>query len=381
MKILESNYYRPTKIFDERYINGNHQIVIRDLKDELDASSEPYEYMLSKVMPSIYFNDMVIYRKHLQDFVQCSDYHIYDYDKKSQRYYCEHACYFHADYEIFIITDESKSGESNELVFDDKLLHVSRIYYNSKDEHALTKLKEFTEKYLEKYASAEAKISILMKEDNDLRFKKHKIKPLPINLETMYNTDFLPVHKKILHDLTNTNKGVVMLHGISGSGKTNYLKWLTSQVPDKDFIFVPNNMIELLLEPSLINLLIDNKNSVIVLEDCENYILERDVAQSNTDVVASILNIADGILSDVLECQFICTFNAKLAKIDHALLRKGRLIAEYYFKELDVEQCNAYLTSIDKEPTIIRPMSLAELTNLDNEEFLAEEESKTFGFV
>ncbi len=381
MKLLESKYYRPTQIFEERYVNDSYQITLRELKDDLDASDEPYEQILNKVMPNIYFNDMIIYRKHLQDFVQCTDYRIYDYDKKSQKYYCDHGCYFHPDYEIFIITDESKSGESNELVFDDTLLHVSRIYYNSKNEDTLSRLKEFTEKYLEKYASAEAKISILMKEDNDLRFKKHKIKPLPINLETMYNSDFLPVHKKILHDLTNSNKGVVMLHGISGSGKTNYLKWLTSQVPDKDFIFVPNNMIELLLEPSLINLLINNKNSVIVLEDCENYILERDITQSNTDVVASILNIADGILSDVLECQFICTFNAKLAKIDHALLRKGRLIAEYYFKELDVEQCNAYLTSIDKEANVCRSMSLAELTNLENAEFLAKEEDKPFGFV
>ncbi len=380
MKILESKYYTPRKTLSDRYVNGEYQVVLTDLIEDIHSSDEPYQEMLDKIFPSMYFSDMIINRKHLQDFVQCTDYHIYDYDKKTQQYYCNHACYFHPKYEFFLITNERVSNDGDN-VFDKNILRALRLYYNSRKDDLADKLTEFSEKYLEQYASIEAKISILMKENDDLRFKKHKIKPLPINLKTMYNTDFLPVHKKILHDLTNTNKGVVMLHGISGSGKTNYLKWLTSQVPDKDFIFVPNNMIELLLEPSLINLLIDNKNSVIVLEDCENYILERDVAQSNTDVVASILNIADGILSDVLECQFICTFNAKLAKIDHALLRKGRLIAEYYFKELDVEQCNAYLTSIDKEPTVSRAMSLAELTNLDNAEFLAKEESKTFGFV
>ncbi|MBS9779870.1 MAG: ATPase, partial [Moraxellaceae bacterium] len=310
MKILESKYYIPTRVLRECYVNDDYQIGIEDYGVEADASDEPYRYLLDKVMPSIYFKDMVIHRKYLQDFVKCTDYHIYDYDKKTQQYYCNHACYFHPNYEIFLITNEKVSNEEDD-VFDKNILRVSRLYYNSRKDDLADKLTEFSEKYLEQYASIEAKISILMKEDKELCFKKHKIKPLPINLETMYNTDFLPVHKKILHDLTNTNKGVVMLHGISGSGKTNYLKWLTSQVPDKDFIFVPNNMIELLLEPSLINLLIDNKNSVIVLEDCENYILERNVAQSNTDVVASILNIADGILSDVLECQFICTFNAK----------------------------------------------------------------------
>jgi hypothetical protein len=44
--------------------------------------------------------------------------------------------------------------------------------------------------------------------------------------------------------------------------------------------------------------------------------------------------MSDGLLGDALKLKFICTFNADLKDIDTAISRKGRLIAEYEFKEL-----------------------------------------------
>ncbi len=138
----------------------------------------------------------------------------------------------------------------------------------------------------------------------------------------MYNDDFIDVHHQIKEKISEENKGIVLLHGVAGSGKTNYIKWLTGQVPNKKFIFVPTTMIPSLTDPSFLTILIENKNSVLVLEDCENYISERSTLDANTDVVSSILNLADGVLSDIMECQFICTFNSDISKIDTALLRK-----------------------------------------------------------
>ena len=139
-------------------------------------------------------------------------------------------------------------------------------------------------------------------------------------------------------------------------------------------------MIGSLTDPAFISLLIGNKNSVLVLEDCENYIAERTSFNSNTDVVSSILNIADGMLSDVLECQLICTFNSDISKIDSALLRKGRLIAEYKFKELTVEKCNKYLQSTDRDFRVDKPYSLAELTNIDIKELKEQDKQTKIGF-
>ena len=57
--------------------------------------------------------------------------------------------------------------------------------------------------------------------------------------------------------------------------------------------------------------------------------------------VSALLNITDGLLSDWLNIQLICSFNSDISKIDSALMRKGRLIAKYEFKELEVEKANA----------------------------------------
>ena len=129
------------------------------------------------------------------------------------------------------------------------------------------------------------------------------------------------------------------------------------------------------------SMLIDNKNSVLVLEDCENYIAERVGGGNTSDVVSTILNIADGILSDVLECQFICTFNADLMDIDHALLRHGRLIAEYQFGALTVDKANAYLASVGKDITVDQPMTLANVSNIDETEYKSSPAQKNFGFI
>jgi len=54
-----------------------------------------------------------------------------------------------------------------------------------------------------------------------------------------------------------------------------------------------------------------------------------------------LLNISDGLLYDCLNIQIICSFNIDIIKVDSALLRKGRLIAKYEFKELEVAKAQA----------------------------------------
>ena len=61
-------------------------------------------------------------------------------------------------------------------------------------------------------------------------------------------------------------------------------------------------------------------------------------------------------------------------------MRKGRLIAEYRFKELSVEKCNKYLQNTDKPFTVDKPHSLAELTNIDIKELKEEDKQNIIGF-
>lgn len=366
MKILQSRFYSPRKLLCASD-SAPYEIFLQDDYQRYYSKYNPFESLLDDLLPGVYVgnHELVIRKEQLKDFERCTDFHTVAYSHKNNTCYEREACFFHPKYEVFILTNEDLSNEYDEYIFEAGLYKVNNIYYESANPKSPNNVRNFFAEYLQKYISNEAKVSILLKETHGFVFKTHRIKPHPINLDTMYRDDFLPVHQRIKESLTNDNKGLVLLHGIAGSGKTNYIKWLTSQIPNKKFIFVPTNMIGYLTNPEFMSLLVDNKNSVLVLEDCENYIAERSVDNLNTDVVSSILNIADGMLSDVLECQFICTFNSDISKIDSALLRKGRLIAEYKFKELPIEKCNLYLASIDKELTVNQPQSLAELTNLD----------------
>ncbi len=383
MKFLESKYFRPRTIATETYIDGQYHLTTQPIDERIKSDITPFEELINSMMPSINFrgDDVVIKRSHLAQFVQCTDFHVVRYDRHTGQFFAAELCYFHPEYEFFLLLSEDLSNEYDKTIIESGYYSVVRLAYDSQKADALTKIRAFYEAYLEKYISSEAKISLLLKEGQDLVFKSHTIKPLALDLATMYNDDFLPVHQKIKESLSDGNKGLVLLHGLAGSGKTNYIKWLTAQIPNKNFIFVPNNLIGALAEPQFMSMLIDNKNSVLVLEDCENYIAERVGGGNTSDVVSTILNIADGILSDVLECQFICTFNADLMDIDHALLRHGRLIAEYQFGALTVDKANAYLASVGKDITVDQPMTLAAVSNIDETEYKSSPAQKSFGFI
>ncbi|WP_297890213.1 AAA family ATPase [uncultured Capnocytophaga sp.] len=378
MKIKESKYYHPINILQ---IDSDDHVEVYD-KYKLLTFSNPYRCLLDDLMARIYIGneDLVIQRDKLKHFVKCTDYYTIEYASKQNELYESEECYFQPDLEIFLIIDKNLSNEYDNQIFEDGLYKVNSVYYQNDNPKAKEHLNSLFSEYIEKFISKESKVSILLKTQIGLEIKTHSIKPYRIDFETMYNDDFFEIHSRVKNALTNDNKGVVLFHGIAGSGKTNYIKWLTSQIPNKKFIFVPTTMIGSLTDPAFISLLIGNKNSVLVLEDCENYIAERTAFNSNTDVVSSILNIADGMLSDVLECQLICTFNSDISKIDSALLRKGRLIAEYKFKELTVEKCNKYLQSTDRNFVVDKPYSLAELTNIDIKELKEQNKQTKIGF-
>ena len=378
MKIKESKYYHPINILQ---IDSDDHVEVYD-KYKLPTFSNPYRCLLDDLMARIYIGneDLVIQRDKLKHFVKCTDYYTIEYASKQNELYESEECYFQPDLEIFLIIDKNLSNEYDNQIFEDGLYKVNSVYYQNDNPKAKEHLNTLFSEYIEKFISKESKVSILLKTQIGLEIKTHSIKPYRIDFETMYNDDFFEIHSRVKNALTNDNKGVVLFHGIAGSGKTNYIKWLTSQIPNKKFIFVPTTMIGSLTDPAFISLLIGNKNSVLVLEDCENYIAERTAFNSNTDVVSSILNIADGMLSDVLECQLICTFNSDISKIDSALLRKGRLIAEYKFKELTVEKCNKYLQSTDRNFVVDKPYSLAELTNIDIKELKEQNKQTKIGF-
>ena len=91
------------------------------------------------------------------------------------------------------------------------------------------------------------------------------------------------------------------------------------------------------------------------------------------------MNLSDGLLSDCLNIQVICSFNTPLQNIDTALLRKGRLIARYEFDKLSVAKAQKLSDHIGKGTVIAEPMSVSDVYNQEEKTF--SKAKKKIGFV
>ena len=221
-------------------------------------------------------------------------------------------------------------------------------------------------------------IELLVNCGSGLGTQTMKISSPKFCIEDNYNYDFLPVHETIMSRISKKNdKGLILLHGKPGTGKTSYIRHLITKIT-KPVIFLPPNIAASITDPGLMGVLISYPNSVFVIEDAENIIIDRNC--DGASPVSALLNLADGLLSDCLNIQIICSFNTDLSRVDSALTRKGRLIAKYEFSELDVNKAQALSNKLGFKSVIDSPMTLAAVYNQNDTEFVAPTKKKTPGF-
>lgn len=190
------------------------------------------------------------------------------------------------------------------------------------------------------------------------------------DLDIQYGYGFEKFHKELMGRFQRENQGLVLFHGIPGTGKTYYIRHLLKEMSEanKIVIYMPPNMVDYLVDPSFMTFLHqtvashseDGQFCVLLIEDAEPLLAARHT-ETRIQGVTNLLNMTDGLLNDMLKLQIICTFNVELQQLDAALLRPGRLIARKEFKALGEIEANLLAQSLGIKHHFTAPATLSEI--------------------
>ena len=272
------------------------------------------------------------------------------------------------------------------LVNHDILLNVNdgvTVYYcQNTHKEVLDEILTLAQKSKKKKKAAEPNFYMIVKNKmtDYLDLKSFKINTYDVDLDLHYNDDFIEADHKIMAFLSEDNlKGLILLHGKPGTGKTTYIRRLIRKL-NKHIIYIPTHLMDILSDPGFLEFIADYDNSILILEDCEDMLKSRQESMIANQSLANLLNLGDGLLSDALKIKVICTFNAELQNIDDAILRKGRLVARYEFKELELSKTQKLLSHLGKEIIAEHPMTLADIYNEETNEFGLVKKKNKIGF-
>ncbi len=243
---------------------------------------------------------------------------------------------------------------------------VSLLFSGSTNKLLLEKVSDYLQSRV--IVSAARSIGVLVADPmTGLYINEFEVTPPEIDISLAYNDDFRPVHDTIVDRLNRARgKGIILLHGRPGTGKTTYIRYLASVI-GKKMIFIPPEMAPQIASPDFLALMIDFPNSILIIEDAENVV--RDRMNEENQGVSNLLNISDGLLSDCLNLQIICTFNTDISRIDKALLRKGRIIAKYEFKPLTIRKAENIAKILGRPVLFDHDMTLADVYHHFDEDY------------
>jgi SpoVK/Ycf46/Vps4 family AAA+-type ATPase len=186
---------------------------------------------------------------------------------------------------------------------------------------------------------SDAKFNTVSITQNGIDLEAAELSELDEEVDYYYDRQTLKSVDKLIKIIKKSNKGLSLMYGPRGTGKTSIINYL-SQKLSKMIIFIPNNMIDTTVNnPEFKTFIKKHPDSVLVIDDCE-VIFNQLFNKSNT-FVNNLLQLVDGPLSNSLNLNIIMLFNLDDEnEIDQSLLDCNNLLDIIEFGLLDEDSSN-----------------------------------------
>ncbi len=196
-------------------------------------------------------------------------------------------------------------------------------------------------------------------------YNTHEFDKVPFaSIKQNYETNVINKIEKLFKQLEDTQNGIVVLHGIQGSGKTWLVRSILTEMKKRRAVVCSPPMVFLNDAGKLDNVMSNFKKSLLVFEDIGD-LLTMDSSSNHIDARANLLNVSEGLLSLVADSIILITFNTDIKKIDPAIIRPGRCLANIEVGNLSFEHSQKLVGDIKLSK---REYTLAEIYQIKNGE-------------
>jgi energy-coupling factor transporter ATP-binding protein EcfA2 len=180
------------------------------------------------------------------------------------------------------------------------------------------------------------------------------------NIDLYYNKTVNKGVSKLLKNFKKEKKGLTIIYGERGVGKTNLIKYISKKTKKK-CIFIPCTSFEtVIINPEFRNFLSRNTDSIFILDDSDIYFSQ---IYSKSNIFTNIiLQLVDGIDSDLFNVHFISILNVNnIDQIDHNLFECNHLIDVIEVDELNSEKINSLSKHLGKKLKSKNSMKLSKV--------------------
>lgn len=220
---------------------------------------------------------------------------------------------------------------------------INEVEFYYKDDTDEIKVKEIVDAIENATLSFESDESLNKLNSLILTSEGLDIEPLPIevdeNIELFYNEKTFKSTNKLIKVIKSSNKGISILYGERGTGKTTIIPYIANNL-DRIVIYIPNNLLDSVLNNSdFKTFLRSHTKPIIVIDDCENIFNE--IYTKSNSYANNILQLVDGLLSDVIELNIILITNSDIDEIDHTLIESNSFIESIEFRNLEAKEASS----------------------------------------